>query len=404
MIRRAGGALVVVLVVVLASCGRLGFEPLASDRDAGTDAAGPDADAGCAVRLGGGRLHMCAVLPGEKLACWGDGAFGQIGDGLMQDRPIPTVVPGLDDVIDVGGGRFETCVARGAGNALCWGEGDSGQLGDGASATTPTPVMVTGLADVVDVAPAAVHACALLASGAVWCWGSGANGRLGNGTTTSSPVPVQVGISEVTQLAAGGSTSCAIDASRVLQCWGLNLDGQVGDGTVIDAKDPVKPLGIGDVIAVSVRDQTTCAIRKLDGGVMCWGRNDLGNCGTGAASADLLQPTQTVFAVGGAVVGASEVAVGIDHACALIASSVFCWGGNANGQLGDGSVSSIRPSASPVLGLPPVTHIASTAYATCAVDTTGDVWCWGRGSDGELGDGTTVVRQPVPVMALAGCP
>jgi alpha-tubulin suppressor-like RCC1 family protein len=394
-------------LLVIAGCGRLGFDPLArGDGAPGGDAPpGGDGPSGCRVGLGAGRLHVCAIATDGRVSCWGDGMYGQIGDGMMTDRAVPTLVPQFPDVVDVGGGRYETCVARATGAAMCWGEGDSGQLGDGASMTSPTPVMVSALTGAVDVAPAAIHSCARLASGEVWCWGSGGNGRLGDGTGGSSPVPVRVsGIGDAQALSAGGSTSCAILGDGALRCWGYNQNGEVGNNTMIDATTPEAPIGIGPVRAVSSRDNTTCAVREDDGGVMCWGRNDQGNCGTGMTSGNLLVPTQTRHDSGDPVTGAQEIAVGIDHACALIGGVVMCWGSDASGQLGDGISGGVRPNADPVVGLPTIVHIASAAYTTCAVDGGGTVWCWGQGTDGELGDGTFVTAQPTPVVAFDGCP
>ena len=392
---------VIALTLAVAACGRINFDPLAGV----ADGPGGDGAAECRVRLGAGRLHSCAIAGDGRVWCWGDGMYGQIGDSFTMDRTVPTLVPDFLDTFDVAGGRFETCIARANGTAHCWGEGDSGQLGDGAGVTSPTPVPVANLSGVVDVAAAAVHSCARLTSGAVWCWGSGLSGRLGTGNLNSSNVPVQVmGITDAIAVASGGSTTCAILADRTLRCWGFNQYGEVGNNSQIDALTPQQPVGIGEVIAVQPRDNTTCAVRAPEGGVQCWGRNDQGNCGTGATSGPVLVPTPTVLSGGFPLNYADEVAIGVDHACARVNEAVYCWGNDAYGQLGDGTPGGVRPYAAPVVGLPEIVHLASAAYSTCAVDAGGVVWCWGQGVEGQLGDGTTTAAQPTPQIAFDGCP
>ncbi len=87
------------------------------------------------------------------------------------------------------------------------------------------------------------------------------------------------------------------------------------------------------------------------------------------------------------------------HACALIrGGEVRCWGGNAFGQLGDGTTTD-RPAPAAVAGLGPVARIAAGSKHTCVVTVAGEVRCWGSDADGQLGDGTTTSRgRPGPVV------
>lgn len=390
------------MLLELAACGRVGFGTSNADVGDANDGGG-DVPPGCTVVLGAGRQHTAALFSDGAVRVWGYGAYGQIGDGQMVDRPAPTTIALPSRVVSAGGGRFETCAVLDTGTVYCWGEGTSGQLGDGNSTTSPSPVVVANLTDAVEVAPAAIHACARRATGEVSCWGDGTNGRLGTGDTTSSPVPVQtMGITTAKRLVAGGSTACAILADDTLRCWGYNQDGEVGNNTMTDALAPVEPLAIGTVRSVSTRDRTTCAARS-DSAVLCWGANDLGQAGTGVIGANLLVPT-SVKTTSGDLIGADEVGQGIAHGCARLGANVWCWGRNTNGQLGDGNVGAGRPYAAPVVGLPSITRIAIGAYTSCAVDTDQAVWCWGLGGNGELGNGQLLGNQPTPTLSFAACP
>jgi len=114
-------------------------------------------------------------------------------------------------------------------------------------------------------------------------------------------------------------------------------------------------------------------------------------------------PTAVVDQNGSPLVGGDEVGQGIDFGCARTGTSVWCWGEDVVGQLGDGAGESSRSYAAPVTGLPPVTQIAVGAYSACALDTSMNVWCWGQGGQGELGDGTRMGR-PAPQISFAACP
>ncbi|MCB0189963.1 MAG: hypothetical protein KDE31_37085, partial [Caldilineaceae bacterium] len=182
------------------------------------------------------------------------------------------------------------------------------------------------------------HTCGLTTDGALQCWGDNADGQVGDGSDFPSRPPVTVsGLgSGVLDAATGGNHSCAILSSGTVQCWGRNSSGQLGDGTTDERLLPVAVVGLpATPTALAAGEAHTCALFAT-GAVSCWGRNAAGQLGNGA-TADSSLPV----AVSGLAAGALEIVAGFDYSCARLANgTVQCWGGNGDGQLGNGSQTS----------------------------------------------------------------
>ena len=187
--------------------------------------------------------HACAIRDDQTLVCWGSNATGQLGDGTLVNRAQPAVVVGLSGVTAVAAGLSHTCAISAAGLS-CWGSNSQGQLGanTGSSstpATTPTPV--TRLTNPVAVAAGAQHTCAVRDTGAVLCWGQNSTGQLGEGSMSSlaEPVPVS-GLDTGLAVAAGATFSCATTSDGAVFCWGDDHDGQLGTGRGVTQSRPVR--------------------------------------------------------------------------------------------------------------------------------------------------------------------
>lgn len=315
------------------------------------------------VQVSGGAYHSCALAADGAVTCWGYNNAGQLGDGTntLSRTPVEVDLSALTGrkVTQITLGRYHSCALTVDGFAFCWGLNGDGQLGDGTTESKSRAVAVTagGALEgklIKQIAAGMYHTCAVTTDGSVACWGWGVDGQLGNGDNSSSAVPVAVaGVLQgktATQVASGSYSSCAVTNDGKVSCWGLNTDGQLGNGSQTNSAVPVAVDDTGGLLNKTVTQVASgfghsCAVTS-DGGVACWGLNWDGQLGTGVAGAPVLVPTAVVP---GAMVGkaVTAVAAGGGHTCAVTSDRAgFCWGRNSNGQLGDnGSTSSAQPVA-----------------------------------------------------------
>src|SRR5439155_407764 len=249
------------------------------------------------------------------------------------------------------------------------------------------------------VAGGGFHACMRLPDGTVQCWGRNNFGQLGNGdgNLADSSVPVAVrGLTTATRVVTGESHTCALLGDGTVQCWGVGDSGQRGDGTFNNISTvPVAVVGLGNAVAVAVaaRGYHSCALLG-DGTVWCWGRNVDGQLGNGTRASVDCSPgscgSSTPVQVGG-ITGAAAGIAGGYHTCALLVDgTVQCWGRNAEGQLGDGTTTS---SSTPVRvgGVTGAVAVSAGILHSCALLANGTVKCWGAVGNGfgQLGNGAT---------------
>jgi len=352
-----------------------------------------------------GSAHSCA-LGGGKIWCWGANQLGELGDGSNADQLAPTAVP-LGPASEIVAAGHHTCARTTGGGVWCWGANQAGQLGEGTTGNFGVPVPVTAIEDAAGLTVGDTFSCALRRAGTVWCWGDNRLGQLGNDAPIERLRPTKVGdgepadsLADAISVSAGGAHTCALRQTQPPRaaCWGDNQAGQLGDGTRLDRSSPVS-LKIGlDAAQIVTGGLHTCLLGTAGSeGVWCWGRGNAGQLGT-SALIDVIVPT----ALSGLREddGAATLGAGQSHTCALLKDrSVWCWGANTEGQLGDGTTSS-RSNPAAVSGLTDIMEISLGGSHTCALRLDGTVSCWGRGAEGQLGDGLQM-GSPLPTSVQA---
>jgi cysteine-rich repeat protein len=406
-------------------CGNGRPEP-GEDCDDGNDGDGDGCDADCTyteIAIDVSFETACAWIEGGRVRCWGNNSQGQLGYGntdLVGDDETPPDVGDLQlpgPVLNVSSGDGHSCAMLESGTEfLCWGVGSSGQLGYGNTSNIgddefPAAIDPVDIgADVDLITIGGTHSCAITVSGTVRCWGAGGGGALGYGTfenigdneLPSAAGNVMIGAA-IDGVSAGISHTCAIQSNGALRCWGQGFNGQLGYGNTNSIGDdetpsvaPGAPLVFPDAaVQVGAGLRHTCVLFE-NGDVRCWGSNAVGQLGRGdnvPIGDD--EPATTIDPIPlGAP--ATAIAVGDDHTCALLEDGGFrCWGSNANGELGLGTVMPLGDDEA-VLDVDPidldgeVIQFDCGGVNTCVVLDDYRVRCWGENVFGQLGLGNTM--------------
>ncbi|WPB80036.1 RCC1 repeat-containing protein [Archangium violaceum] len=341
--------------------------------------------------------HVLAVQQNGSVWAWGSGYYGQLGDGTTSSRDVPVLVTGITAVSAVAAGSDHSLAVKQDGTVWAWGDNSYGQLGDGTKTNRLVPVQVSGLMGVIAVAAGGDYSVALKQDGTVWTWGQNYYGQLGGGSYSGSSVPLQVsGLTGVSAVRAGSNFVLALKQDGTLWAWGSNSYGQLGDGTQDERRSPVQTQGLSLKVKSMVSGGSHSAAILEDGSVWAWGYNSQGQLGDG---------TNTARSTPTKVPGISGTLVGAGSSYTLVQKTdgtIWAWGHNEQGQLGVGS-SSTRLAPAQMQGLSGVTAVASGSSHTVALRQDGTVWTCGRNDYGQLGDGTLNRRSaPIQVPSLSG--
>jgi alpha-tubulin suppressor-like RCC1 family protein len=416
-----------------------------------------------ALSIGG--IHSLALKEDGTLWIWGCNYSGQLGDGTNADSNIPVPVSGLGNVIAISGGlshsaaivqnssvkpgyrrpflsgrfskRHELNMGRYNFNVLpansrsftankpssvrgklwAWGDNKYGQLGNGKhgeaeKSALPVQVVINGgpvnpgiFSDVISAAGGLYHSLAAKYDGTVWAWGRNAQGQLGNGTFTDSDIPVQVsGLTDIIEVAAGQDHSLALRIDGTVWAWGAGSEGQLGNRGVFSnpgcySNIPVQVAALTTVIEIAAGYSQSCAL-KNDGTVWTWGHNHNGTLGNGSNIGSKV-PVQVL-----SLTDAAAVAGGLGIADTFIAlkndGTSWAWGAHKDeasgnyGQLGDGTQ---MESTVPVK-LANYSDVRAITRGLCfslCLRENGTMWGWGYNGSGQLGNGSTTLST-VPVQ------
>ena len=352
------------------------------------------------IAIDGGGFHSAALKSDGTVWAWGYNNWGQLGDGTTTTRHAPVQVSNLTNVIAIATGGQHTVALKSDGTVWTWGDNTFGQLGDALIIVRTSPGQVVGLVNMIAIATGSLHTIALKYNGTVWVWGRNEFGQLGDGTLINRSAPVQLsGFTEVIAVGGGWAHTVILKSDGSVWAWGINNSGQLGDGTTTNKTIPVQITGLTSVIAIVAGEHHAMALED-DGSGWAWGANDYGQLGDGTTTTVPPYGKTTPVQVFGitATPRPKSVAGGGQHSIALKSNgTVWTWGYNMSGQLGDGTAFD-KSTPIQVSGLTDVAAIAGGGQHTVVLKSDSSVWGWGNNDNGQLGDRTTTNRF-TPVQA-----
>ena len=331
-------------------------------------------------------------------------ANNQFGESPVSEEIAAT--PGFTPkAVAVGPGASHCLAVFADGSVWGWGKNTKLQLGlDSLPNVGNDPVEIRNLDRVTSVAAGASHSLALRNDGTVRAWGTNESGQLGIGPNPflfGDPVQV-LNLTDVTAIAAGESHSLALRNDGTVWGWGDNVYGQVGDGlpSAVSIKTPVQVPGLSGVTAIAAGRFHSLALRS-NGTVWGWGYNQFGQVGNGTAVSPVPLPAMVEN-----LTSVTRIAGGGHFSLALREDgTIWSWGENGAGQLGIGSAGAV-PSTRPVrvINLTGMVALSAGLSHGLAVKDDGTAWSWGSNASGELGTGakTSFNATPVPVVGLTG--
>lgn len=387
-----------------------------------TDVAVPTYQSGV-TDLWGGAIESIALRSDGTVWTWGWDDWGILGNGhgvpmtssittYNSAIPLEVLGPGgaghLASIKAIAGGERHNAALDVNGNVWTWGWNAFGQLGTGApcpdrnspACMGTTPAQIPSLANVKAIAARGYHTLALKEDGTVWAWGYNDAGRLGDGTNTDRFVPVPIGgltgHGGVLAISGGGDVSAALMADHTLMAWGTNENGAVGNG-VINPTGQWTPVavsqstGLSNVVSIATGWDHMVALAQ-DGSVWTWGLNTDGELGNGTTISSSLPLKVSGL---GPVIG---VSAGDGSTAVLTADHhVWIWGMMRHG---DGTYFSYGLSPKLMPGIDNVTLVRDRDWHVLALKGDGTVWAWGSNQAGEIGNGTVKGNTDAPARVL----
>ncbi len=340
----------------------------------------------------------------KRLYTWGFNGEGALGDNSLTQRTSPTFTTGggVDWNFPAANYRHSGAIKT-DGTLWMWGRGTNGQLGDNTVITKSSPIQTaTAGTNWCYLSLGAFHTTAIKTDGTLWVWGLNTGGRLGTNDSVqyASPRTTAGGGTDWCQVSSGNVHTAAIKTDGTLWVWGCAANGRVGDNTLVNKSSPVSIAGGGtDWCQISLGDAHSTAM-KTDGTIWTWGFNGEGRLGDGltvekCSPNSLFTHTNDWSRV--SALGAHTVALKND-------GTLWSWGNNNCGRLGDGTATN-RCSPGTVAGFGTnwcFIGQGSLGAQTAAIKTDGTLWMWGPNANGQLGDCTGGAKFSPVTTILAG--
>ncbi|WHN65771.1 hypothetical protein [Cysteiniphilum sp. QT6929] len=358
--------------------------------------------------------HVCALDDKDNAYCWGRNFNGQLGSGESYEYALEPVSVVLGDASagnqwqNIAVGFYHTCALNQLGDAYCWGSNYKGELGNGSFQESNTPkALANGEipqgVKLTEMQSGASFSCALATDKHVYCWGNNQNGVLGAGITNpNKTVPVRVNESNITpgalieSISLGNNHACLLTDTKEAYCWGSNYYKELGTQLPVNTSNTPIKVNLEGVSLKSIYTghSHTCGVSDHNE-TYCWGNNDSGQLGTGVPpSLGEALPKKVESGSMPEGVYIESMALGSAHSCAIASDDkVYCWGANSNGLLGNGVETGNyenKPIAIVQGDIPEgalMSSIVAGSSHTCVLSM-GYSYCWGRNTNGQLGNGT----------------
>lgn len=395
-----------------------------------------------------GKNVSAALKEDGTLWLWGNNESGMMGDNSEDYYDAPKKYEHIENIKKANISQFYIAVLKNDGTVWTWGYNERGALGNESTQISSLPGKVEDLSSVRALSAGENHMAVIKSDGSLWCWGDNKYGQMGNGTGNFINVPVDVSdVSKITKVVTGLRHVVALDEDGNLWGWGDSSSLQLIDSFDSDTVDFPRKIESESLVADIVAGSGRTGVIRQDGSVILYATKgfsdnqikpleieffkDYKKIEIGDKHIVGIADNQKVYSSGDSywgqlgngsqthhnnfgdnftvsvevsdLEGIIDISAGKDHTIALKEDgTVWGWGVNLNGELGNGVTTHISLVPTQVLEVEDIVAISSGMYHVLALKKDGTVWAWGRNSSGQLGNGTTAsgVRTPVQVKDL----